>query len=228
MTSASTLPLAGLKDVWKGWMAGRQHIDVLRNVSLEVFRGESLAIVGPSGAGKSTILHLLGLLTPADRGEVFFEGRSMNSTKLWWDKTIRRSISMIFQDARLIPNLTVRNNVCVPLLHRGVWPQRQRELAAEALKAVGLDHRMNHTPNQLSGGELMRVAIARALVTEPRLILADEPTGTLDSKTGEMVIELLFSMVSSMQSLVIVTHHHPLALRADRILRIKDGNVHVE
>jgi len=130
---------------------------------------------------------------------------------------------MIFQDGKLLPNLNVLDNVCVPLVHRGLWPGHQRRLALEALQAVGVDHRLRHHPNQLSGGELMRVTIARVLVMNPWLILADEPTGTLDSTNGEQIARLLFGLVSAKCALVLVTHHAPLAAQADRIITLKDG-----
>jgi putative ABC transport system ATP-binding protein len=130
---------------------------------------------------------------------------------------------MIFQDAKLLPGLTLLQNVCVPLGHRGLWPARQARLAREALASVGLDHRLTHRPSQLSGGELMRAAIARAIVTQPSLLLADEPTGSLDSRNGEMVTDLLLGMVTPGRALVLVTHHMPLAERATRLMRIHDG-----
>lgn len=141
----------------------------------------------------------------------------------WWNTARRRQIGMVFQDGKLLSNLNVIDNVCVPLVHRGLWPTHQRQRAADALRLVGLDHRLRHYPNQLSGGELARVAIARALVTEPQLILADEPTGTLDSANGEQVARLLFELVTSERSLVLVTHQAPLAAQARRIITLKDG-----
>ena len=138
-------------------------------------------------------------------------------------QAIRLDIGYIFQDSKLIPNLNVIENVAIPLLHRGVWPSKQKEKAALALERVGLGHRFRHKPNQLSGGELMRVAIARALVLQPKIILADEPTGTLDSRNGQIVTDLLYNLVTPETALVMVTHHMPLAERADRILRIQDG-----
>jgi len=216
-------PLVSLRNVTKGWMAGKQRVEVLRDVNLDVFQGESLSVVGPSGAGKSTLLHVIGLLTPVDKGSVTYDRQEVRSSRQWWNNDLRRSIGMIFQDAKLLPNMNVLQNVCLPLLHRGVWPGRQKQMAVQAIEAVGLGHRLTHKPNQLSGGELMRAAIARALVIEPRIILADEPTGTLDSKTGEIVADLLFKTVAPHRALVMVTHHAPLAQRADRIVEITDG-----
>jgi putative ABC transport system ATP-binding protein len=213
-----------LRGVSKSWTAGRLPIPVLRDVWLDVRCGESLAVVGPSGAGKSTLLHILALLTPVDTGEVWIDGRPLSSRD-WWDTGMRRRIGMIFQDGKLLANLSVLDNVRLPLVHRGLWPAHQRELALEALRAVGMEHRLEHRPNQLSGGELMRVAIARVLVMEPRIILADEPTGTLDSANGEQIARLLFGLVTEGRALVLVTHHAPLAAQADRSITLKDGYI---
>lgn len=215
-------PLVSLRQVSKSYATGPQRIPVLRGITLDVRRGESVAVVGPSGAGKSTLLHILALLTPVDTGEVWMDGQRLGLDD-WWNTARRRQIGMVFQDGKLLPNLDVVDNVCVPLVHRGLWPTHQRERAADALRLVGLEHRLRHYPNQLSGGELMRVAIARALVTAPRLILADEPTGTLDSANGEQVARLLLDLVTSERALVLVTHHAPLAAQANRIIRLKDG-----
>ena len=216
-------PFIQLRDIEKGWYTGGERITTLKGVNLDVFLGQTMAIIGPSGSGKSTLLHILGLLTPADSGTIFFQGQEIKSARQWWDRDTRRSIGIVFQDAKLIANLNIIENVALPLLHRGVWPGQQKKKARAALEKVGLGHRFKHSPNQLSGGELMRVAIARALVMEPRLILADEPTGTLDSKTGEMIANLLYALVTPQTSLILVTHHPPLAARADRVMEINDG-----
>lgn len=216
-------PYIRLENIEKGWFTGGERIVTLSGVNLDVFLGQSLAIVGPSGSGKSTLLHILGLLTPADSGSISFENQEVKTAEQWWDRDIRRNIGIVFQDAKLISNLNIIDNVALPLLHRGIWPRVQRKLAIKALEKVGLGHRFKHNPNQLSGGELMRVAIARALVIEPKLILADEPTGTLDSTTGEVVADLMYDLVTSHTSLILVTHHPPLAARADRIMEINDG-----
>ncbi len=216
-------PFIQLSGISKGWTASGKRIEILHDVSLDIHLNQSVAIVGPSGAGKSTLLHILGLLTPVDRGTFFFNGIDLNNPKEWWNRSIRLNIGFIFQDAKLIPNLNVLENVAVPLLHRGIWPGVQKKLAAAALEKVGLGHRFKHHPGSLSGGELMRVAIARALVLEPQLILADEPTGTLDSKNGKIVADLLYGLVRRETTLVMVTHHIPLATRADRVFEIRDG-----
>jgi putative ABC transport system ATP-binding protein len=220
-------PLVSLRQVNKTWTVGLQQVAVLRNITLDVHRGESLALVGPSGAGKSTLLHIIALLTPIDNGELWMNGQTVDPSH-WWDPELRQSIGMVFQDGKLLPNLSVVDNVCVPLVHRGLWPAHQRKLAVAALEAVGVAHRQRHHPNQLSGGELMRVTIARALVMNPSLILADEPTGTLDSANGEQIARLLFGLVSTKRALVIVTHHAPLAAQADRVIALRDGRMNHE
>jgi putative ABC transport system ATP-binding protein len=216
-------PLISLRDVCKGWYAGGTHIDVLRHIDLDIPAGSSTAIVGPSGSGKSTLVHILALLTPIDSGEYSFRGVPVSQNDSGWNSAIRREIGIVFQDGKLIHNLTALKNVCVPLAHRGVWPALQLEMARQALEQVGLSHRLNSFPSQLSGGETIRCAIARALVTNPSLVLADEPTGTLDSKSGGIITDLLFGIVQQQRSLVVVSHHQPLADRADHVVRIKDG-----
>ncbi len=223
---SSNDPYIRLRDVKKGWVTDKEEFVVLHSVNLDVFYNQSMTVVGPSGSGKSTLLHILGLLTPIDVGSIYFDDVEVSGTDQWWNLEIRWNIGMVFQDAKLIPNLNVLENVAIPLLHRGYWPADHVEIAAQALETVGLSHRLKHLPNQLSGGELMRAAIARVLVIEPTLILADEPTGTLDSNNGEIVSELLYSLVSPKTALVMVTHHMPLAEQADRVVRIHDGIVY--
>jgi putative ABC transport system ATP-binding protein len=218
-------PIVSLKGVDKGWWADGRYLPVLHEVDIEVRPGESLAIVGPSGTGKSTLLHIIGMLTPINKGEVWWDDTRIDDNDLWWDTSLRRQMAIVFQDGKLLPNLRVVDNVCVPLAHRGVRHRRQRELAIKELEGVGLGERLRHYPNQLSGGEHMRAALARALVTAPRLILADEPTGTLDSATGEMITKLLFGAVTEHRALVVVTHHMPLAERADRVVVMQDGRI---
>lgn len=218
-------PFIRLDSVAKSWTIGTEKYSVLNEVSMEVFFGESISIVGPSGSGKSTLLHILGLLTPVDKGTLYFDNQKLSNAKQWRQKRMDTATGFIFQDAKLIANLNVIENVAIPLLHRGLFPKYQKEMAVSALDRVGLSHRLKHRPHQLSGGELMRVAIARALVLEPQLILADEPTGTLDSKNGDIVAKLLFDLVSQTTALVMVTHHLPLAKRADKVFKIHDGSL---
>lgn len=216
-------PIIELRNATKHWWAGNNKIPILKNVTLQLFKGESVAIMGPSGAGKSTLMHVLALLTPIDDGEIRFNNRVLNDAGKRVNIEILRKISFIFQDAKLIPNLSVFDNVCVPLIHRGV-SKKQRQLAVcEVLEKVSLADRIDHLPNQLSGGEIMRVAIARAIITQPEVIFADEPTGSLDSKMGEVVAKLLYSLVSENTALIVVTHQQKLADYADYILTMEDG-----
>ena len=215
-------PVMQLVDASKFWFGPGGKTPALRHIDLEVFPGESLAIMGPSGSGKSTLLHVLGLLTFIDEGELLFQGGSVREAKLK-DKNLRRNFGFVFQDAKLIPELNVLENVCVPLVHRGVWPAEQKKKAAEMLERLGLGDRMLHYPNQLSGGESMRTAIARAMILDPLILLADEPTGSLDSHTGKTISGVLFQTVAATRALVLVTHNQPLACCATRILYMKDG-----
>jgi putative ABC transport system ATP-binding protein len=216
-------PLVRLRRARKAWIAGSKRIDILKGIDLDIFEGTSLAIMGPSGAGKSTLLHILGLLTPLDDGELQFDGRLVSRSADGWDAGLRTQIGFVFQDAKLIPELTVLENVRLPLVHRGFWPAAQKRHALEALVRVNLEDRVDHYPKQLSGGELMRTAIARAIVQHPRLLLADEPTGNLDSVNGALVTRMLLSMVTPGRALVYVTHNREIAEFADHIVIIKDG-----
>jgi putative ABC transport system ATP-binding protein len=216
-------PLIRLREVEKGWRIGTEQFSVLHNIHLDIFLGQSVAILGPSGSGKSTLLHILGLLTPIDSGSFYYNDCNIATSSQLQRQAIRTGIGYIFQDSKLIPNLNVIENVCIPLLHRGFWPSAQKTRAATALEKVGLGHRFRHKPHQLSGGELMRVAIARALILQPQIILADEPTGTLDSTNGQIVSDLLYNLVTAETALVMVTHHMPMAERANKVFGIQDG-----
>ncbi|MDH5509203.1 MAG: ABC transporter ATP-binding protein [Nitrospinota bacterium] len=217
-------PLVELVDIHKSVGSGDRTVEILKGVSLTVNAGESIAVTGPSGSGKSTLMHVMGLLTPATVGHVRVAGERVGQDRR---KAIgmRRMFGFIFQDAKLIGGLSALQNVQAPLMHIGVWPHRQKKLATQALEAVGMGHRLGHHPSQLSGGESMRVAIARALVANPSILLADEPTGSLDSVNGRIISDLLFGMVGLSTALVLVTHQPDLALLADRIAHIVDGTM---
>ncbi len=222
-------PLAALRGVARVYPRGASAVVALDGVSLEVGAGEKLAIMGPSGSGKSTLLSILGCLDRPTRGEYLFEGRAVEG--LSDDELSRlrnRAIGFVFQSFHLIPQLTVAENVETPLLYEGAPPAQWRARAEAALAAVGLSHRADHRPAELSGGEAQRAAIARALVTSPRLLLADEPTGNLDSATGEEIARLLDELHAGGCTVVLVTHNESLARRAERVVRLRDGRIEAE
>jgi lipoprotein-releasing system ATP-binding protein len=219
--------------VHKSYWLGRQEIPVLRGVDFTVGRGEMVALLGASGAGKSTLLHVLGLLDPPTRGEVWFEDRAVHALPAAQRAALRNQrIGFVFQFYHLIPELNALENVQLgQMMTRGVLDYLRarssvRARATELLTQVGLAHRLRHRPSELSGGERQRVAIARALLSGPAVILADEPTGNLDSATAQGVLELLFTINRERGiAFVLVTHNDELAGRCDRIVRLKDGQV---
>ena len=212
------LVAAGLR---KTYSQGRRDVEVLRGIDLHVRRGEVLVIVGASGAGKSTLLHLLGGLDRPTDGEVLFEGTPLKRM----DRTRWRNerVGFVFQSYNLLLELDALENVCVPALVAG---RRDAERGRELLGAVGLGERIEHRPSELSGGEQQRVAIARALMNRPSLLLADEPTGNLDSKTSEAILDLLWRLrAESGTTMVMVTHDEHIAKRGERVLEIADGKI---
>ena len=203
---------------------GDRAVTGLNNVDIEIERGEFVAITGPSGSGKSTLMHLLGGLDRPDEGEVVLEKRSLTSLSERELAAIRRRrLGFVLQFFNLLPTLTAEENVAFPLLLDGVSDSLER--ARESLASVGLAHRAGHRPAQMSGGEQQRVALARALVTRPALILADEPTGNLDSLTGEEILQVLRETADRGQTIVLVTHDLKAASYADRIVRLVDGEL---
>ena len=216
-----------LRDVHHGYSEAGAWREVLRGVDLDVGEGGQLALVGQSGSGKSTLLHLIGGLDAAKSGRIRFEGRDLTDMgeperTLWR----RRHIGFIYQFFNLIPTLTVLENVLLPLELNGVAEAAGRRAALRLLEEVGLADRAESYPDRLSGGEQQRVAIIRALIHEPRLVLADEPTGNLDSATGEQVLDLLDRLVRARgRTLILVTHSAEVARRADRVVRLVDGRL---
>ncbi|MFZ5829454.1 MAG: ABC transporter ATP-binding protein [Planctomycetota bacterium] len=233
MPETSARGLLSCNDLHKTYRKGPVKVSVLRGVSLEVERGESLAIVGQSGSGKSTLLHLLGMLDACDQGEIYFQGNRIDNLPNASRDILRNSyLGMIFQFYHLLPELTVLENVLVPLMishsvwsffrHRKVF----REKATELLDKVGLGHRLKHKPSELSGGEMQRAAIARALMAEPEVLLADEPTGNLDHNTGREIIDLLSGLREEQRlTIILVTHDPSIAAEADRVVRLVDGRI---
>jgi len=218
-------PLLSARGVTKSYTMGRRTLEVLRGVSLDVERGEFLALRGASGAGKSTLLHLLGGLDSPNRGQIIFAGSDLAALPSLALSHLRNTkVGFIFQAYYLLPELTALENVCLPARMARKEAEATGQRGRELLARVGLAERMEHKPYELSGGEQQRVAIARALINSPDLILADEPTGNLDSRTGEEIIELLCALQSEGQTtLLIATHDSRVAARAPRILDLADG-----
>lgn len=214
-------------NVSKTYHSGSVSHQALRNVSLDIAPGEFVAIVGPSGCGKSTLLNLLGGLDSPDDGDVLLEGKSISHLDEVEQTLLRRRrIGFVFQKVHLLPMLTAIDNVMIPLRLDGIPVNSARPLALSALESVGMLERQGNRPGELSGGEAQRVAIARALVMSPAIVLADEPTGALDSANGSMVISLFRKLVAEKkQTLVIVTHDANVAAAADRVVRMHDGRI---
>ncbi|MEM0381232.1 MAG: ABC transporter ATP-binding protein [Nitrososphaerota archaeon] len=219
-----------LEDVWKVYKTGKTEYPALRGLTLSVKSGEMVSIMGPSGSGKSTLLHIAGTLDRPTKGRVSIYGidtSRLDDSKL--SEIRNRFIGFVFQSYNLINRLSALNNVSLPLAVRGVPLQERQAAALEALKLVGLEHFANKKPTELSGGEQQRVAIARGLVGRPRILLADEPTGNLDTKNAVAIMEILRNINKTLgTTIVIVTHNPEIAEKCDRIVRLRDGRVESE
>jgi len=230
----STRPSRGevviqMEGLSKQYVLGRTVIKALRHIDLEVDRSEYLAVMGPSGSGKSTLMNLLGCLDTPSSGRYELAGQSVAAmTDCELAEVRNREIGFVFQNFNLLPRSTAVENVELPLIYAGVAAADRRSRAKEALVAVGLADRMTHKPNELSGGQRQRVAIARALVNQPSIILADEPTGNLDSHAGAEIMALLDRLHQSGNTLIVVTHAEELAARAQRVIRLRDGAIELE
>jgi putative ABC transport system ATP-binding protein len=213
-------------DLWKTYIMGDQVINAVSGVDIEIHQGEYVAIMGPSGSGKSTLMNLIGCLDTPSKGEYYLAAR--NTSKMDDDELAQirnKEIGFVFQTFNLLPRASALHNVELPLIYAGVTSAQRQERARAALRAVDLEQRMFHKPNELSGGQRQRVAVARALVNNPSILLADEPTGALDSATGVEIMALFERLHQQGNTIVLVTHEHDIALHAHRVLHIRDGKV---
>jgi len=217
------------EDLWKIYQMGKQEVRALCGASFAVKRNELMAIMGPSGSGKSTLMNLIGCLDTPTKGIYYLNGRlvsEMSENELAFIRN--QEIGFVFQVFNLLPRATAFHNVELPLIYKGASKNERAEKTHKALKLVEMDHRKDHRPSELSGGERQRVAIARALVNEPSLLLADEPTGNLDSKTGNEILNLFHKIHSQGNTIIMVTHDADIARQAQRIIYIRDGKIERE
>jgi len=220
------MPIIETQDLWKTYVMGSEEIHALRGVDLSLERGEYVAIMGPSGSGKSTLMNLIGCLDTPTKGSYLLNGKQvsqMNDNEL--ARVRNEEIGFVFQTFNLLPRASALHNVELPLVYAGVPSKERQERAREALRKVELENRMDHKPNELSGGQRQRVAIARALVNNPSIVLADEPTGNLDTKTGVEIMSLFQRLHDTGNTIVLVTHEADIAAHAHRIVHIRDGRV---
>jgi putative ABC transport system ATP-binding protein len=220
-------PLVRLRGVGRSYGSGAAEVHALRDVDLDIARGEFVAIMGPSGSGKSTVMNIIGCLDTPSRGEYLFDGVPVHTMSRNERALLRRyQFGFVFQGFNLLPRTSAQENVELPLLYRGAGAASRRETAVQALASVGLAGREHHTPGELSGGQQQRVAIARALVTNPTVLLADEPTGNLDSQRGREIMELLRNLNTGRGiTIVMVTHEPDMAAYAGRVVRFVDGRI---
>mgnify|MGYP002771080640 CR=1 FL=1 len=215
-----------LKNIRKTYLVGNEEVHALDGVSLEIAEHEFVAIIGSSGSGKSTMMNIIGCLDVADGGEYFIDGQNVSQlSEKELGKMRNHKIGFIFQQFNLIAKLDAYENVELPLIYQGVGARERKERVTSALEKVGLSERMHHRPNQLSGGQQQRVAVARALVTRPTLILADEPTGNLDSKSSHDIMKLLHELHSQGNTIILITHDNEIAQEAPRQVKLLDGKI---
>jgi putative ABC transport system ATP-binding protein len=221
-----TEPLIHIEDIWRSYDLGEEVVHALRGVSLSVYPNEYVAIIGPSGSGKSTLMNIIGCLDTPSKGTYILNKRRVSEME---DRDLARvrnqEIGFVFQQFNLLSRLSAQRNVELPMIYGGVPPVERRERPRRALETVGLGHRMGHRPNQMSGGQRQRVAVARALVTQPSILLADEPTGNLDTHTGTEILKLFDDLHQMGNTLVLVTHNPEIAWHAQRVVTIRDGQI---
>ncbi len=221
------MPILKLTDICKDYQQGKEPVRVLKNINLTVEKGDYLAIMGPSGSGKTTLMNLIGCLDVPTSGSYELDGRNLKDLSDDDLADIRnKHIGFVFQSFHLLPKMDALDNVALPLLYADVPLSERRARAAEALKAVGLEERIHFLPNQLSGGQCQRVAIARAIVTNPALLLADEPTGALDTKAGNQIMDIFRELSKSGMTILMITHESSIAECADKTYRILDGELY--
>ena len=222
-------PLIRVRDLCKVYNPGENEVRALDHVDLSIDKGELVGIIGHSGSGKSTLMNMLGCLDVPTSGNYYLNGKDVsNMTDDELSDVRNVEIGFIFQGFNLIPNLTAKENVELPLIYRGVSKKEREDLAVESLKAVGLEHRMDHKPSEMSGGQQQRVAIARAIAARPPVILADEPTGNLDSRSTQEIMEVLKELHRSGRTVILITQDAEIAAQVNRVIRIKDGKVEAD
>lgn len=220
------MPLIEIKNISKYYNDGEKSVTALKNVSITINKGEFVAIAGPSGSGKSTLMNMIGCIDTQSDGEYFLDGTNITDMSDDELSGIRnQKIGFIFQGFNLISSLTAAENVELPLIYRGISKSLRKELSKKALEKVSLKHRITHKPSQMSGGQQQRVAIARAIAAEPPIILADEPTGNLDSHSGKEVMRILYDLNSQGKTIILITHDDEIAAKAARVIRISDGAI---
>ena len=223
------MPILELKDICKDYQQGREPVRVLKNINLTVEKGDYLAIMGPSGSGKTTLMNIIGCLDVPTSGSYVLEGRDLKDLSDDDLAEVRnKHIGFVFQSFHLLPKMEAVDNVALPLLYADVPLKERRARAEEALKAVGLGERIHFLPNQLSGGQCQRVAIARAIVGNPELLLADEPTGALDTKAGNQIMEIFRRLSGEGMTIIMITHEPSIAACADKTFRILDGELRTQ
>src|SRR2546422_8390369 len=216
--------LISMRELWKTYEMGSEHVHALHGVSFDVPKGEYIAIIGPSGSGKSTLMNLIGCLDTPSKGEYWLNAK--NVSEMDDDELARirnQEVGFVFQTFNLLARATALHNVELPLIYGGIGSSQRHEMAKQALASVDLSDRMTHRPNELSGGQRQRVAIARALVNHPSILLADEPTGALDSHTSMEIMDLFERLHGEGNTIIVVTHEHDIAARAHRVISIRDG-----
>jgi putative ABC transport system ATP-binding protein len=222
-------PIIHLEGIRKSYFMGKQVLEVLKNISLDIYKNEYVALMGPSGSGKSTLMNILGCLDTPTAGKYILNGQDVSKMEDNALAEIRnKEIGFVFQQFNLLPRLTALENVALPLIYAGMSRRQRSEKAKHVLDLVNLTDRSSHKPNELSGGQSQRVAIARALVNDPAIILADEPTGNLDTKTSYEIMDIFERINGAGNTVVIVTHEEDIANRARRVIRLRDGAVEAD